>query len=98
MTAVGFIGLGAMGSPMARHLATAGHSVTVYNRSTAKAEAWVATNGGALELTPKAVAQASEIVFMCVGNDNDVRAVVLGAGLATRDWRVDEADANALAS
>jgi len=79
MTAVGFIGLGAMGSPMARHLATAGHSVTVYNRSTVKAEAWVAANGGALALTPKAVAQASEIVFMCVGNDSDVRSVALGA-------------------
>ncbi len=68
-----------MGSPMARHLATAGHAVTVYNRSTAKAESWVSANGGAMALTPMAVALASEIVFMCVGNDSDVRSVALGA-------------------
>ena len=100
MTAVGFIGLGAMGSPMARHLATAGHSVTVYNRSTSKAEAWVAANGGALALTPKAVAQASEIVFMCVGNDNDVRSVALGAqgalaGMSAGKILVDHTTASA---
>jgi len=100
MTAVGFIGLGAMGSPMARHLATAGHSVTVYNRSTSKAEAWVAANGGALALTPKAVAQASEIVFMCVGNDSDVRSVALGAdgalaGMSAGKILVDHTTASA---
>jgi len=100
MTAVGFIGLGAMGSPMARHLATAGHSVTVYNRSTVKAEAWVAANGGALALTPKAVAQASEIVFMCVGNDSDVRSVALGldgalAGMTAGKILVDHTTASA---
>jgi len=100
MTAVGFIGLGAMGSPMARHLATAGHAVTVYNRSTAKAEAWVAANSGALVLTPKAVAQASEIVFMCVGNDNDVRSVALGAqgalaGMSAGKILVDHTTASA---
>ncbi len=100
MAAVGFIGLGAMGSPMARHLATAGHSVTVYNRSTAKAEAWVAANGGALALTPKAVAQASEIVFMCVGNDSDVRSVALGldgalAGMSVGKILVDHTTASA---
>lgn len=100
MTAVGFIGLGAMGSPMARHLATAGHAVTVYNRSTAKAEAWVTANGGALALTPMAVAQASEIVFMCVGNDNDVRAVALGAqgalaGMSSGKILVDHTTASA---
>ncbi len=100
MTAVGFIGLGAMGSPMARHLATAGHSVTVYNRSTTKAEAWVAANGGALALTPKAVAQASEIVFMCVGNDSDVRSVALGldgalAGMTAGKILVDHTTASA---
>ena len=100
MTAVGFIGLGAMGSPMARHMATAGHSVTVYNRSPAKAEAWVTANGGALASTPKAVAQASEIVLMCVGNDNDVRAVALGAqgalaGLSSGKILVDHTTASA---
>ena len=101
MTAIGFIGLGAMGSPMARHMATAGHSVTVYNRSAARAEAWVTANGGALALTPKAVAQASEIVFMCVGNDNDVRAVALGAqgalaGLSSGKILVDHTTASAI--
>lgn len=100
MTEVGFIGLGAMGSPMARHMVTAGHSVTVYNRSPAKAEAWVATNGGALALTPKALAHASEIVFMCVGNDNDVRAVALGAqgalaGMSAGKILVDHTTASA---
>ncbi len=100
MTAVGFIGLGAMGSPMARHLATAGHAVTVYNRNTAKAEAWVAANGGAIALTPKAVAQASEIVFMCVGNDSDVRSVALGldgalAGMRSGKILVDHTTASA---
>jgi len=100
MTAVGFIGLGAMGSPMARHLAKSGHAVTVYNRSTAKAEAWVAANGGALALTPKVVAQASEIVFMCVGNDSDVRSVALGldgalAGMTTGKILVDHTTASA---
>ena len=100
MTAVGFIGLGAMGSPMARHLSAAGHSVIVYNRSTAKAEAWVAANGGALELTPEAVAKASEIVFMCVGNDSDVRSVALGAqgalaGMSSGKILVDHTTASA---
>ena len=100
MTAVGFIGLGAMGSPMARHLAKSGHAVTVYNRSTAKAEAWVAANGGALALTPKVVAQASEIVFMCVGNDSDVRSVALGAdgalaGMSAGKILVDHTTASA---
>jgi len=100
MTAVGFIGLGAMGSPMARHLAKSGHAVTVYNRSTAKAEAWVAANGGAIALTPKVVAQASEIVFMCVGNDSDVRSVALGldgalAGMTTGKILVDHTTASA---
>ncbi len=100
MTAVGFIGLGAMGSPMARHLATAGHSVTVYNRSPAKAEAWVLANGGALALTPMAVANVSEIVFMCVGNDSDVRSVALGAqgalaGISAGKILVDHTTASA---
>ncbi len=78
MVNVGFVGLGAMGGPMARHLSNAGHHVTVYNRSGEKAAAWVAVNGGAHVNSPKQVAGASEIVFACVGNDNDVRSVALG--------------------
>lgn len=78
MVNVGFVGLGAMGGPMARHLSIAGHHVTVYNRSSEKAAAWVAVNGGAQAKSPKQVADASDFVFVCVGNDNDVRSVVLG--------------------
>ncbi|MFZ2648867.1 MAG: NAD(P)-dependent oxidoreductase [Burkholderiaceae bacterium] len=75
---VAFIGLGVMGYPMAAHLARAGHRVTVYNRTNAKAQAWVAEHGGALALTPKAAAMQADIVFSCVGNDADLRSVVLG--------------------
>ena len=78
MARVAFVGLGVMGGPMAGHLATAGHQVTVYNRTAAKADAWVATNGGASAPTPAAAATGVEAVFLCVGNDDDVRAVVLG--------------------
>jgi 3-hydroxyisobutyrate dehydrogenase len=73
-----FIGLGVMGAPMARHLANAGHDVTVYNRTTAKAEAWVAAHGGRAAATPAEAARGAEVVLMCVGNDDDVRSVVLG--------------------
>ncbi|GBL21109.1 uncharacterized oxidoreductase Sfri_1503 [Acidimicrobiaceae bacterium] len=76
---IGFCGLGVMGSPMARHLASAGHDITVYNRNTEKAKQWVADHGGSFALTPREVAQASDIVMVCVGNDDDVRSVVLGA-------------------
>jgi 3-hydroxyisobutyrate dehydrogenase len=72
---VAFLGLGVMGSPMARHLKNAGHDVTVYNRTVAKAEAWVAANGGRSALTPAEAAEGRSIVFMCVGNDSDVRIV-----------------------
>jgi 3-hydroxyisobutyrate dehydrogenase len=72
---VAFLGLGVMGSPMAHHLKNAGHEVTVYNRTTAKAEAWVAANGGRLAPTPADAAKDQSIVFMCVGNDSDVRLV-----------------------
>ncbi len=75
---VAFLGLGVMGHPMAGHLARAGHQVTVYNRSPAKAEAWVALYGGASEPTPAQAAAGAEFVFACVGNDDDLRAVVLG--------------------
>jgi 3-hydroxyisobutyrate dehydrogenase-like beta-hydroxyacid dehydrogenase len=73
-----FIGLGVMGYPMAGHLAKAGHEVTVYNRSGAKAEAWVMQNGGASAATPADAARDADIVFSCVGNDDDLRTVVAG--------------------
>ena len=74
-----FLGLGVMGYPMAGHLARAGHHVTVYNRTPAKAAKWVEQHGGASAPTPAAAAAAADIVLMCVGNDDDVRAVALGA-------------------
>ena len=70
-----FLGLGVMGYPMAGHLARAGHDVTVYNRTGAKAERWCAQHGGRAAPTPEAAAGNAEIVLMCVGNDDDVRAV-----------------------
>ena len=79
MTKVAFLGLGVMGFPMAGHLAAAGHDVTVYNRTAAKAEAWVAKHGGAAAPTPRHAAEGAEIVFSSVGNDDDLRGVILGA-------------------
>ncbi len=76
---VAFLGLGVMGYPMAGHLARAGHDVTVYNRSAPKAQAWVAEHGGRAAATPREAAAAAEFVFACVGNDDDLRAVTLGA-------------------
>jgi len=76
---VAFLGLGVMGSPMAGHLAKAGHQVTVYNRTAAKAEAWAKQHGGASKATPREAAAGADIVFCCVGNDADLRSVVLGA-------------------
>jgi len=73
-----FLGLGVMGYPMAGHLARAGHHVTVYNRNPAKAQRWTEAHGGASAPTPAAAAAGADIVMMCVGNDDDVRAVVLG--------------------
>ena len=77
-TNIAFLGLGVMGSPMAAHLARAGHRVTVYNRTSAKAQRWTDEHGGAHAATPALAAAAAEIVLTCVGNDNDVRAVVFG--------------------
>ena len=77
---VAFLGLGVMGYPMAGHLARAGHSVTVYNRTAAKAAQWVAEYGGASAATPAAAASGADIVFCCVGNDDDLRSVVVGDG------------------
>ena len=79
MAQLGFCGLGVMGYPMAGHLSSAGHSVTVYNRTIAKADAWVGEHGGSSRATPRDVAAASDIVMLCVGNDDDVRSVVFGA-------------------
>ena len=79
MANVAFLGLGVMGSPMAGHLARKGHTVTVYNRTRAKADAWVAAHGGRAASTPGEAATGCEIVFACVGNDDDLRSVVLGA-------------------
>jgi 3-hydroxyisobutyrate dehydrogenase-like beta-hydroxyacid dehydrogenase len=80
---VAFLGLGVMGYPMAGHLARAGHAVTVYNRSAAKSAAWCAefagTSGPRQAETPRLAAQGAELVFCCVGNDDDLRAVTLGA-------------------
>ena len=79
---VAFLGLGVMGYPMAGHLARAGHRVTVYNRTTAKALAWctefAATSAPRHALTPREAASGADIVFCCVGNDEDLRSVVLG--------------------
>ncbi len=76
---VAFLGLGVMGLPMAGHLALAGHEVTVYNRSAAKAAAWVGEFGGKAAATPREAAAGVDIVFCCVGNDDDLRSVTLGA-------------------
>ncbi|MGB0505456.1 MAG: NAD(P)-dependent oxidoreductase [Pikeienuella sp.] len=78
MAKTAFIGLGVMGYPMAGHLAAAGHEVVVYNRTSAKAEAWVAEHGGASAPTPAEAAKGAEFVFTCVGNDDDLRSVTTG--------------------
>ena len=76
---VAFLGLGVMGYPMAGHLAQAGHRVTVYNRNAVKAVRWKEQHAGTSAPTPAAAAASADIVLMCVGNDDDVRAVALGA-------------------
>ena len=75
---VTFIGLGVMGYPMAGYISKAGHDVTVYNRTTAKAEKWVGEYGGKHASTPKEAAKDSDFVFTCVGNDNDLKEVTFG--------------------
>jgi 3-hydroxyisobutyrate dehydrogenase len=97
---VAFLGLGVMGLPMAGHLARAGHRVTVYNRSAAKAETWQAQYGGERAATPAAAAAGAQFVFACVGNDDDLRSVVLGsdgafAGMAPGAVFVDHTTASA---
>ena len=78
MAKLAFLGLGVMGYPMAGHLAAAGHEVRVYNRTTAKAEAWVSEHGGSHGQTPRAAAEGADFVLACVGNDDDLRSVCLG--------------------
>ncbi len=78
MAKLAFLGLGVMGYPMAGHLQAKGHEVTVYNRTTAKAEAWVKQHGGAMASTPQAAAKGVEFVMACVGNDDDLRDVCTG--------------------
>ena len=100
MAKVAFLGLGVMGYPMARHLKAKGHDVTVYNRTAAKAERWAAENGGRSAPTPRAAAEGQEIVFSCVGNDDDLRQVMLGsdgalAGVAGGAIVVDHTTASA---
>jgi 3-hydroxyisobutyrate dehydrogenase-like beta-hydroxyacid dehydrogenase len=97
---VAFLGLGVMGGPMAGHLAAAGHQVTVYNRTAAKAQAWVGQHGGKAAATPRAAAEEAEFVFSCVGNDADLRSVVLGddgafAGMARGAVFIDNTTASA---
>lgn len=97
---VAFLGLGVMGGPMAAHLHRAGHEVCVYNRTAAKAQAWVAAFGGRCAATPGEAAQGAQIVFACVGNDDDLRAVTLGpqgafAGMAPGSIFVDHTTASA---
>ena len=76
---VAFLGLGVMGYPMAGHLASAGHKVTVYNRTHAKAAEWVKTHGGASAATPAAASAGADLVFACVGNDDDLRSITVGS-------------------
>ena len=77
---VAWIGLGVMGYPMAGFLQKAGHDVTVYNRTSAKADKWAAEFGGSSAGTPREAAEGASFVFACVGNDDDLRAVVAGPG------------------
>lgn len=100
MAKVAFLGLGVMGFPMAGHLAAKGHEVTVYNRTFAKAEEWTRKHQGSAARTPKEAAAGKEIVFCCVGNDEHLRAVVLGddgafAGMAKGAIFVDNTTASA---
>ncbi|WP_434361636.1 NAD(P)-dependent oxidoreductase [Parasalinivibrio latis] len=78
VTKVAFIGLGVMGYPMAGHLSNAGYPTTVYNRSEGKAHAWAEEHRGSTESTPAKASENADIIFMCVGNDDDVRSVVYG--------------------
>ena len=100
MTKIAFLGLGVMGYPMAGHLQAAGHDVTVYNRTSAKAAAWVAQHGGAMADTPAQAAVGADFVMACVGNDDDLRGICLGddgafAGMAAGSVFVDHTTVSA---
>ena len=100
MTKLAFLGLGVMGYPMAGHLQAAGHDVTVYNRTTAKAEAWAKQHGGSFGKTPAEAAKGADMVMACVGNDDDLRSVCLGddgafAGMAKGSVFVDHTTVSA---
>ncbi|WDD96781.1 NAD(P)-dependent oxidoreductase [Thalassomonas actiniarum] len=100
MKKVAFIGLGVMGYPMAGHLQQAGYAVTVYNRTQAKAKQWTEQYQGQMALTPKLAAEGADIVFVCVGNDDDLRSVVLGedgafSGMSKGTILVDHTTASA---
>lgn len=100
MTAVAFLGLGTMGYPMAGHLRREGHDVCVYNRTQAKASRWVEEYAGRCADTPREACVGAELVFCCVGNDDDLRAVALGeqgafAGMAPGSLFVDHTTASA---
>ena len=101
MAKVTFLGLGVMGYPMAGHLAKAGHDVTVYNRTGSKAEAWASEHGGSHAATPGAASEGADIVFACVGNDDDLRSVCEGedgafAGMAQGALFVDHTTVSAM--
>ena len=100
MSNCAFIGLGVMGYPMAGHLQAAGHATTVYNRTAAKAESWVAEHGGTSAPTPREAATGAEFVMICVGNDDDLRSVVFSddgalAGMTPGATLVDHTTASA---
>ena len=100
MARIGFVGLGVMGYPMAGHLVKAGHEVTVFNRTQARAEAWATAFGGTCVATPREVGAACDMVMLCVGNDSDVRSVMTGpngvlAGIAAGGIVVDHTTTSA---
>lgn len=97
---IAFIGLGVMGYPMAGHCKKSGYDVTVFNRTTQKAQAWVAEFSGSMVLTPKEAAKQANVILLCVGNDHDLRSVMLGengvlAGASEGDIIVDHTTASA---
>ncbi|MEL6531684.1 MAG: NAD(P)-dependent oxidoreductase [Pseudomonadota bacterium] len=103
MAKLAFLGLGVMGFPMAGHLQAAGHDVTVYNRTAAKAADWADRNGGSAAATPREAAEGAEFVLACVGNDDDLRSVVLGedgafAGMGSGAVFVDHTTVSAAVS
>ncbi|MEL6466026.1 MAG: NAD(P)-dependent oxidoreductase [Pseudomonadota bacterium] len=100
MAKLAFLGMGVMGAPMAGHLLTAGHEVTVYNRTASKAQDWVSDHGGAMATTPRAASERADFVMACVGNDDDLRAVCLGedgafAGMGSGSVFVDHTTVSA---